>query len=91
MGKEKNFAPDGSLVVEEWDSCPYWEAHPIPGLWTARECWFCKWADFRVDTTIHMHESVCHNARNRKEVTIGTAFWKRKADNEQTFNCGRRS
>ena len=32
MGEEKDFTPDGSLIVEERDSCPYWEAHPIPGL-----------------------------------------------------------
>ena len=59
---------EGLLIVREHDGCPHWEAHPRPGLGLRHECWFCKWAEFRDDLTVHRHTSVCHNEKNREGI-----------------------
>ena len=32
-------------------------------------CWFCKWADFRADTAVYRHTSVCRNEINKLRKT----------------------
>lgn len=64
---ERRYAPDGRLIVHEGDTCPYWERGDPPAVISTRECWFCKWADFRENLETHKSESVCRNPANRKK------------------------
>lgn len=66
MTDERQYTPDGFLIVSESDCCPRWEAHREHSLWLCQECWFCKWSDFQEDLTVQRHTSVCHNEENRK-------------------------
>lgn len=45
---------------------PFWERGDPAAVITMRECWFCKWSDFREDLTTHKSESFCRNPANRK-------------------------
>ena len=65
MMDERQYSPEGFLIVGECDRCPQWEPHPTSSPWLCKECWFCKWADFRADITVHRHTSVCHNEINK--------------------------
>lgn len=69
MTDERKYSPDGFLIVGENDTCPYWEIHPTPALIPGKECWFCKWADFRADTAVYRHTSVCRNEINKLRKT----------------------
>ena len=63
---EQRYTPDGTIIVSEGDTCPHWERGEPAAVITMRECWFCKWSDFREDLTTHKKESFCRNPLNRK-------------------------
>lgn len=49
----------------ENDTCPHWEAVGYTSLTPMRECWYCKFSDFRKETHEHMIYSVCRCPKNR--------------------------
>jgi len=46
-------------VVKEDDTCPNWECTGGEILAPMRECWYCKYSDFRKDINEHRTHSVC--------------------------------
>ena len=73
---EKKYTNTGSLIVSESHTCSLWEktTQPCNSGWT-RDCFFCRFADFRTPEFIQRVEdgrindklySVCHNEKNRK-------------------------
>ena len=66
VGLEKRYAPDGQPVVGEGDACPYWQPGEAPAITATRECWFCRWSDFRENLETHKSESLCRNPANKK-------------------------
>ncbi len=52
-------------VVKEDDTCPYWESVRDTNLIPMRECWYCKFSDFRKETKEHLTYSVCRCPKNR--------------------------
>lgn len=34
-------------------------------LCLVRECWYCKYADFRKNTNIRLNQSICHCRKNQ--------------------------
>ncbi|WP_242943102.1 hypothetical protein [Hydrogenoanaerobacterium saccharovorans] len=50
---------DGYPIVTGEYSCPNWEAG-AGGTFEMRECWYCKYADFRKTTQIVLEKSICH-------------------------------
>ena len=73
---EKKYTNDGFLIVAETDKCTMWEADAIPCRTVRnRDCFFCKYADFRTEETIRRTEglprgtklySICQNKENKK-------------------------
>ena len=60
------------LVVMENDTCPHWEPAGDTNLIPMRECWYCKFSDFRNETKEHRTYSICRrpktiNSINSKE------------------------
>ena len=62
---------EGYPIVTEDHSCPHWVASG-PGLSTVRECWYCKYADFRKRTDLTMAQSVCRCPANRGKIYPGS-------------------
>lgn len=58
---------DGFPIVTEAYVCPYWEAG-AQGICQMRECWYCKYADFRKSSRITLQQSICRNPRCRVAV-----------------------
>lgn len=52
--------------VRENGVCPLWEKSELPAVVMLRECWFCKWSDFREDTNEYRHIGVCRNPRRNE-------------------------
>lgn len=61
---------EGYPIVTEDHSCPHWVASGR-GLSTVRECWYCKYADFRKSTSVHMSSSICRCMENRVDTQFG--------------------
>ena len=58
--------PDGAYpVVRENDTCPHWKNAGNESLSPMRECWYCKYSDFRKDLNEHRTFSVCRCPINR--------------------------
>ncbi len=57
--KEKGMKYDTCPVVREEDTCPHWECTESESLAPMRECWYCKYSDFRKDISEHRTQSVC--------------------------------
>ncbi len=60
----------GLLIVQENHCCEHFE--PDDGvLVPMRECWCCKWSDFRTDNKYGSNEciSVCNYVGNSRETT----------------------
>ena len=74
--KNKTYTDDGCLIVSELDECPYFEEDaPRIRLGCKKDCFFCKFSDFRKREYIAQVEtesrrgvlySVCHNDKNKK-------------------------
>ena len=71
---------DGYPLVTEGYSCSHWTGAGV-GVSPVRECWYCKYADFRKRTDLTMTQSVCRCPANRREILPGSA-------NEQTREQG---
>ena len=61
----------GYPIVTEGYSCPRW-AGSGQGLSTIRECWYCKYADFRKRTDVTLAQSVCRCPANRGTIYPGS-------------------
>ncbi len=61
----KGLSDENFPVVMENDTCPHWEAVGYTSLTPMRECWYCKFSDFRKETHEHMIYSVCRCPKNR--------------------------
>ncbi len=55
-----------SRLVRPEDVCPLWE-EGNDCLVPMRECWFCKYSDFRKNTSVMMKQSVCRHPLNQKK------------------------
>ena len=74
--EEKKYTDDGYRIVSEFDGCQLWEQTTRPcRLFYSRDCFFCKFADFRTPEFIRSVEnqpengkwySVCHHENNRR-------------------------
>ena len=68
--KDKNIPDAAYPVVRESDTCPHWENAGNESVSPMRECWYCKYSDFRKDFNEHRNFSVCRcsiNQCNREE------------------------
>jgi len=63
--KDKKMTNDTYPVVRENDTCPHWEYIGGESLAPMRECWYCKYSDFRKDVNKHLTRSVCRCPLNR--------------------------
>ena len=52
-------------LVQEDDSCQFWEYGGEASLLPMRECWYCKYSDFRKQYGEHRAESLCRCPENR--------------------------
>lgn len=52
-------------IIKEDDTCPNWAAQKKPGLITMRECWYCKFSDFRKQMDEGKTYSTCRCPKNR--------------------------
>lgn len=53
----------GGKYVTATYVCPYFEAD-ISSVLIMRECWYCKWADFRKDKQTVLEASRCRHPLN---------------------------
>jgi hypothetical protein len=65
--KEKNKPHDTYPVVREDDTCLYWEYTGGESLALMRECWYCKYSDFRKDISEHRTRSVFRCPANQSD------------------------
>jgi len=65
--KNKDMPANTYPVVREDDTCPHWECTGGESLAPMRECWYCKYSDFRKDMSEHRTHSVCHYLMNRSD------------------------
>lgn len=65
--KNKGMPADTYPVVREDDTCPHWECTGGESLAPMRECWYCKYSDFRKDISEHRIRSVCRCPVNRSD------------------------
>ncbi len=65
--KDKAMPDDTYPVVREDETCPHGECAGGEGLAPMRECWYCKYSDFRKDISEHRTSSVCRCPMNRSD------------------------
>ena len=65
QSKDENMPNDTYLVVKETDTCPHWESAGNESLSPMRECWYCKYSNFRKDFNKHRTLSVCQYSINQ--------------------------
>lgn len=58
------FTDDGQPLVTALYSCPLWEEGP-QCFSSIRECWYCRYADFRKTNNILLGQSICRCPQNR--------------------------
>ena len=51
-------------IVKEDDTCPFWESAGDASLLPMRECWYCKFSDFRKLFGEHRTYSECRCPEN---------------------------
>lgn len=61
---------EGMPIVLPQHCCEHWAAGKIPML-GIRECWYCRWADFRKTVDVTLAQSVCRCPKNQVIVTPG--------------------
>lgn len=66
-GAVTGFDDQGRPIVTEDYGCPRW-AGSGGGLSVVRECWYCRYADFRKRTDVTLSQSVCRCPENRAAV-----------------------
>ena len=74
--EEPSYTKEGCLIVSELSCCPYFEVERTAPKSCSRDCYFCKYSDFRkreyierVENEVHEGAlfSVCHNENNRNK------------------------
>ena len=69
------YADDGYLIVSELFMCPFFEKEESAHTCGEKDCFFCKFSDFRKREYIEQVEaearkgvlySVCHNEKNKQ-------------------------
>lgn len=63
---------DGYPLVTEGYSCPHWVGSG-GGLSPVRECWYCKYADFRKRTDVTLTKSICRCPANWVDILRSSA------------------
>ena len=72
--EEKRYTDDGCLIVSELSCCPYFEKDRSLPKSCSKDCYVCKFSDFRKREYIERVESemqvgilysVCHNEKNK--------------------------
>lgn len=61
---------DGYPIVTEDYSCAHWTG-ASQRLNRVQECWYCRYADFRKSTEIHISSSICRCMENRVDTRFG--------------------
>ena len=73
--EEKRYTEDGCLIVSELSCCPYFEKDQSLPKSCSKDCYFCKFSDFRKREYIQKVEnealsgvlfSVCHNEKTKR-------------------------
>ena len=59
---------DGYPIITEGYCCNHWA--PAKGTGRIKECWYCKYADFRKSTELHIQTSVCRCPDNRVDTRL---------------------
>ncbi|MEG1404887.1 MAG: hypothetical protein RSC52_05205 [Oscillospiraceae bacterium] len=59
---------EGYPIVAHTNSCGLWVGQSPGGLCPTRECWYCKYADFRKTTAITMQTSICRHPGNKMPI-----------------------
>ena len=62
------------IAVTENGVCPFWEKSEKPGMAMLKECWFCKWSDFRDDPDDYKNIGTCSNTQKlaaNAEIMVG--------------------
>lgn len=74
---------DGYPIVTENHCCPYFVCGKPEAVCT-RECWYCKYADFRKWTDMSFAKSICRCPQSRSTVQPGSGtLTRRGADREE--------
>lgn len=60
---------DGYMIVTENHCCPHWN-RTDGGLSGVKECWYCRYADFRKSTGVHISCSICRCPENRVDTQM---------------------
>lgn len=60
----------GQPIVPADGLCEHWSPGKSPTI-QRRECWYCRWADFRKTTEITLQQSVCRCPEARVSVLQG--------------------
>ena len=72
--EEKQYTKDGCLIVSELSCCPYFEKEQSLPKSCSRDCYFCKFSEFRKreyierikgEMKVGVLYSVCHNEKNK--------------------------
>ena len=72
--EEKKYTEDGCLIVSELSCCPYFEKEQSLPKSCSRDCYFCKFSEFRKreyiervksEMKVGVLYSVCHNEKNK--------------------------
>lgn len=58
---------DGYPIVTGEYGCIHWQAGTV-GLCAMRECWYCRYADFRKTTDAALARSICRCPYNRMNI-----------------------
>lgn len=66
--KGKNMPDDAYPMVRENDTCPHWEYRGDERLSPMRECWYCKFSDFRKDLSEQLTNSLCRYQINQSDM-----------------------
>ena len=71
---DKKYTEDGCLIVSELSCCPHFEKDRSAPKSCSRDCFFCKFSDFRKreyiervenETQVGVLYSTCHNEKNK--------------------------
>lgn len=57
----------GEPIIPADGLCEHWSPGKSPTI-QRRECWYCRWADFRKTTEVTLNQSVCRCPENRVPV-----------------------
>ena len=73
---EEKYNKDGWLIVSELGECPFFERNPSVSSSYSRDCYFCRFSDFRRPDYIEAARpdpvrgelyGICHNENNKNK------------------------